>query len=378
MSILTVGLAKSGTTGLYQTVKGGLQSRPECWYCLFEPTHRSQLESLRKYAPQLQVLTKIMVLQEASLKPRYGEFGHRVAIVRDPRDIVISYLLFRPLSKRWPEDSSDAFLDRIRKKENDPASESVLSLHRYADELGIGESDWSERVQQMWSLQRLVDQEQHFLIRYEDFVEGKLAPLEAYLDVSLVPSSVGENSWLGHITRSRDHGEWRRWFTSEDVAYYRDVFGDVMTAFGYPDDWTLDTPDSLDPALGSEYIVKKRAARQVQLEQRFAGDWQPQDATEPEIAMLRDRAGDGDPISSFRLARVLTSKKSPTASDLTAARHWAYWAAVQGHVPSMRLTARLYGSGEGGARNVVTAKYWREEAARLQEKRDARQAAKRG
>ncbi|HEX6257013.1 MAG TPA: hypothetical protein VFZ70_14495, partial [Euzebyales bacterium] len=95
-NVLILGLAKTGSTGLYTSVKAALAAAGHDHYCLFEPTRADQLHSIHRYAPQLPLLAKVMIAREPQLELRYDLFPRKVTMLRDPRDVIVSFLLFRP------------------------------------------------------------------------------------------------------------------------------------------------------------------------------------------------------------------------------------------------------------------------------------------
>jgi hypothetical protein len=52
------------------------------------------------------------------------------------------------------------------------------------------------------------------------------------------------------VSRRKAYGDWRHWYTEEDVAFYKPVYLPYMELIGYDrDDWTL----SSEPVIESEY-----------------------------------------------------------------------------------------------------------------------------
>jgi hypothetical protein len=87
MKIVIAGLGKSGTTALFSKLK---QAMPPETYCLFEP--------LRYEAPAVDpthVLTKVLIPHEKMVDfDSFSEFDRKIMIVRDPRDILVSRVLY--------------------------------------------------------------------------------------------------------------------------------------------------------------------------------------------------------------------------------------------------------------------------------------------
>ena len=59
------------------------------------------------------------------------------------------------------------------------------------------------------------------------------------------------------VNRSQTYGNWRNWFTEEDVSWMGPHLNPILKQLGYdPTDWKLNMPDSLNPKYGSEYMER--------------------------------------------------------------------------------------------------------------------------
>ena len=171
---MILGLAKTGSTGLYNNTKSALAATGRDYYCLFEPTRPDPLQNLCRYAPDMPVLTKVMIAREPGLDVPYAHFSKRVTLVRDPRDMIVSFLLFRPFIRAdAPWQQVQPFVDAIREKEADPASRSVQSLHALADTLGLASYRLERVAEYMRWQEELIDRHDMFTVRYEDFIAGR-------------------------------------------------------------------------------------------------------------------------------------------------------------------------------------------------------------
>jgi hypothetical protein len=354
-NILILGLAKTGSTGLYTTVKGALAAAGHDVYCLFEPTRADQLHSLHRLAPELPLLTKVMIAREPDLHLDHDRFERKVTLLRDPRDMIVSFLLFRPFIRAdAPWAQVELFVDAIRAKERDPSSSSVHELHLLADELGLA-SYRLERVVEFTEWQEaLVDRHDIHAVRYEDFVAGRLDDLRSYLDLDLdIGNGAGSSPWPDHIMRSGGPIDWRHWFTEDDVTTYRPALERYMKRFEYADDWELAAAPRIDPAAASGHIEGRYQRRQAQQRQRRGGS-----SLDAGVADQRERlvqlASDGHSQALYRLARA-------TIDPAEAAR-LAHRAAAQGHKPAMRLLSEAYRRGRGVPADEGRARFWAEEA----------------
>jgi len=125
MKILISGLGKSGTTALFFRIKN---SMPENTKTLFEP---------EKYIPHAHDQNKAVLAKILLYKPQeidyesFSCFDKKILIIRDPRDRLISMLLYRAWNSFYGDDHKvSKFLELLRKKELRPSSVSVLNILR--------------------------------------------------------------------------------------------------------------------------------------------------------------------------------------------------------------------------------------------------------
>jgi hypothetical protein len=67
---------------------------------------------------------------------------------------------------------------------------------------------------------------------YEDFIAGRCAAIENYLDITLASGEADVTSQYGHVVRTKTANDWRNWFTADDVAYFRPRLAAFMRAYG--------------------------------------------------------------------------------------------------------------------------------------------------
>lgn len=370
-SILIAGQGKTGTTGLYNAIKEALRESGEPFNCQFEPTTPQPLLALGRYDPQAPVLTKIMAERLDDVAVRYQDFDRRLMTVRDPRDVVISRLLFYPLTRgslrRASPHAIEDFLDALRAKEADPASRSVVGLQELALELGLTRVGFEVVAAEVDNVTALIDRHDFHVVSYEDFVDGRLDDLSEHLGMTITNPAATGSAWLSHIPRSMTHGEWRDWFTPDDAAFFADLFGDYLHRHGYDPTEPPSPSPSIDPATGSEYVERKLAGRREQIASRYAGDVDPaRPVPDEELHLLVDMARDGDATAGYRAARALDEGAARADDAPGRALELARQAALRGHVEAMRLTARLLREipGPAGSRREaeLTARFWEREA----------------
>ncbi|HEX6255945.1 MAG TPA: hypothetical protein VFZ70_09060, partial [Euzebyales bacterium] len=294
---------------------------------------------------------KVMIAREPQLELRYDLFPRKVTMLRDPRDVIVSFLLFRPFIRAdvaW--ERVEPFVEAVRAKERDPASTSVRALHELADDLGLASYRLERVVEFMAWQEALVDRHDIFTVRYADYVAGRLDPLSAYLGVD-VERSAPSSPWLDHIMRSGATGDWRHWFTPEDIDVYRPLVARYMERFGYDDDWSLAAEPVIASETASGYVEGKYHRRQQQRRRR--GLMSDADTT-AQREHVEHLAADGHSQSMYRLAEASAS----SAGDPARAFRMAHRAAVQGHKPAMRLLAELYRRGAGVEVDERAAAFW--------------------
>lgn len=184
-------------------------------------------------------------------------YDRKIWMARDPRDAAVSRMLYR-----WHRGYSgrkkqyEAHLDLVLQKEKNPRSIPFIEICRYT-----GHEDWPRTVEQV------VEEEQHrydqmlrfvnildkdwFFFTFEDMVDNKVTALNEYLGFEIqndaeVPSKSGK----AKVIRKKASGDWRHWFTDEDIALFKPAFTPYMEFNGYDcEDWNLDP----NPVIESEY-----------------------------------------------------------------------------------------------------------------------------
>ncbi len=255
---------KSGSTGLFYRIRNSLAVRPRE---LFEPIH---------YGPvpgdmQTGVLAKVIIgLDGTTPRDHYTsflEFERRILLVRDPRDWLVSGLLFLP--QQHPEIYRDprrreSLLALLREKEQNP---DRISLHQIAHCIcqALGHQDTSSLLgwipaQLAWLVGFDQSLSGHFTLRYEDFVADRLSALENYLGFALNGSSLVDAAH-SHVPRSLAAGGWRNWFTAEDTRVYAPLLSSFLSFYGYPTSFHHPGPRRIDPSLCSQYVERTMAFR---------------------------------------------------------------------------------------------------------------------
>lgn len=249
--VLIVGAAKSGTTGLYNSVHA---SYPGPVGAHFEPGPR-EWETLPRKGP---LLVKAIIFAHTSFANE-DRFSHRILITRDPRDRLISHMLY------WIWNSDDAWrvpekyepwLALVREKEKHPADvpvTQILAMMAPWWQLDLHQFLTAFHTRYLEAVMRVQRQDRHlFHLSYEDFVEGRLRDVSGFLGFPVERAAIPSR-----VLRTGAHGDWTRWFTREDVTDLAPYHEKFMREFGYFGD--LGTPKSEEPLpaeTASSYVIR--------------------------------------------------------------------------------------------------------------------------
>lgn len=291
MRVCIMGHKKTGTTGLYNLIKSSMLPEYPDTVFSFEPKGPGVFEAFFTRAKSdVSFLTKCMHLPKYFKFERIKDFDKKIMIVRDPRDRIVSMFLFRALARRVDDIKAyEAFLDLVRKKEEDPKSISLKDLNIEADELKVGSTNW-ERIKELNEFQIFtLHDSKFFTILYEDFVEKKYDSLQEYMGLPISEAPQG-NKWLSHIVRSKQFGEWKSWFTKDDVDFFRPLLKDYMDTFGYEDNWDIPDNPEINRDNASGYIQRKYESRKEQFNLISTDD---EIKSLEDLDLLKGRAEDG-------------------------------------------------------------------------------------
>lgn len=264
--ILVAGLAKTGTTAVYYALAKAL---PFAW-ARFEPPRLAEaLEPGRRpyYVKHL------LRLHEADPVTEVLEaFDRRVLLVRDPRDRLISSQLYHLFHARFLDrpGTREELLALLEEKERAPAALPFATICRRIQALGgadffthlHGVAAQFDRFLQAWG-------DRFHQLRYEDWVAGEVDALDRYLGLPLRNVAAADKP-ARRVLRTGLAGDWRNWFTAEDVAEMRPHLAPFLERLGYGDDWRLNRPERLDPAHGSGYVRRLLAERDGEPEEQRA------------------------------------------------------------------------------------------------------------
>jgi hypothetical protein len=267
MKILVAGQAKTGTTGLFFKIRNSLEGNVRL---LFEP---SEYKSLPK-DDEKTVLAKILIGKKTFANyASFDVFDKKICIIRDPRDRLVSQLLYQTYVQDFIEDDAKAnqFINMLRLKEEDSKAVSVQEIWRLQNKLSNKKCASFNRYAATFSLQlEFCDQHpDYFVVKYEDFVSEQLGPLGEYLGFPLKGNSEPDKEFK-RVVRTKATGDWKNWFLPEDIDLLRSnsTIVKYMARFGYEDDWELPYEQKVSPEYSSEYtkrlILEKRTLIEIE------------------------------------------------------------------------------------------------------------------
>jgi hypothetical protein len=269
MKTVIFGLAKSGTTALFFKIKNSL--RPDT-VCLFEPRSferrsvmKKTIKSTLSRRPEPDILAKVLPFRPHNPADvdSFSHFERKVLIVRDPRDRLISRLLYGIYDSELcrHDHKVKVVLELLEQKQKDPKSVPLKTfLKRFAmlNEESFTFEGWAN-AHVDHSIRKPLDfctkHEDLFIFSYEDMIDRKFRSLEEYLEVPLRgDASVAQE--FDRVRRTMSYGGWRDWLTAEDVEYLRPVMQPFLDRH-YPDsNWELSSSPSILAEHGSRYVER--------------------------------------------------------------------------------------------------------------------------
>lgn len=250
MKIVIAGQYKSGTTAILTKIRSAM---PASTLVLFEP---------RGYEASTasDVLAKILIDNPDYVDfASFDSFDRKILIVRDPRDNMVSRVLYRIFEHPdfcLDDDKVAQFVGLLRKKEADPKSVSLLELIGLFNRLKGVDTLGRLTKRATRGLEFHAERPDYFVYRYEDLVQSAFAPLESYLGLRLTHGAATVDRAVGRVTRTKGSGDWRNWFLEADVAFFRPHFATYMEHYGYGVDWSAAENPVVRPDHASEYVLR--------------------------------------------------------------------------------------------------------------------------
>ncbi len=189
-------------------------------------------------------------------------YDRKVWMARDPRDVAVSRMLYRwQRGNRGDKEQYSEHFQRVLQKEKDPPSISFAEICRY-----IGYGRWPITTEEVIEEERIRYQRMHDFVRwlgedwfkftYEDMVAKKFSELDKYLGFKVQEeASIPKSTGKAKVVRKKSSGDWRHWFTQEDVELFKTAYTPYMDLMGYDcQDWEIDPNPSIEPEYSSMYI----------------------------------------------------------------------------------------------------------------------------
>ena len=269
MRVVVAGEPKSATTSLFYGVANAL---PPNATRFFEPLFPVPSNA----DDRSPVIAKILIqpdkrhprLQASSGYPHdvadsVEAFEKKIHIVRDPRDRVVSLFLWM-IRDLAGTPNAERILNVVRKKESSPDSVdfSDICLSFFPEDSAEASLDLFLRRRVEHAIDFIRRRHGYFRLTYEQYVRGDISDLEAYLGLRIErdPPLPASHAIVRNL---KTPGAWKRWFTEQDVAFFRERLHPLMTAYGIPEDWTVSGPTHMLPRHGSEYVaslLRKKAS----------------------------------------------------------------------------------------------------------------------
>jgi hypothetical protein len=285
MKIFILGTGKSGTTALVYKVAGGL---PDCQaFSGGKPGKYlgNYKNAVYKHTYEERKGKNFDLYREHLSKENYD---HKIWMARDPRDAAVSRMLYRWHRGFWGSKKQyKAHLNLVLKKEQEPKSVSFFEICRFT-----GYNSWPRAKKAVFEEEQVRYSRMKDFVknlgddwikyRYEDMVDKKFDSLNAFLGFEVksdaeVPSGTGKEK----VVRKKAYGDWRHWFTEEDVSFFKPAYVPYMKAVGYDcDDWNLSPEPKIESEFSSEYMqsLPRKAKKNIVMRfldnfsQRFFSD----------------------------------------------------------------------------------------------------------
>lgn len=261
MKLFILGTGKSGTTAMVYKVAGGL---PNCQaFSGGKPgKYAGHYENaVFKHTYEERKGKSFGLYKEHLEKENYDR---KIWMARDPRDVAVSRMLYRWHKGYFGSKKQyQAHLSLVLLKEKNSKSIPFYEICRY-----IGRGAWPVSREEILEKERLRYKKMRdfvkelggdwFLFKYEDMVDNKFDALNVYLGFEVKETAeVPKKSGKAKVIRKKKYGDWRNWFTDEDMELFRSPYTPYMKLLGYDcEDWALKPEPIIEPEYSSEYIKR--------------------------------------------------------------------------------------------------------------------------
>ena len=260
MKTLILALARSGSSALYHLIHDNLPNDKQGF---FEPRDKNDWESIIDSLNSFKYYTvKSIIRPYLRTKTNYIKyFNKNIILVRDPRDNLVSRLLFRLISPNFQKnfDQCVHIYKLLEKKVESPSSISLVTIFKCMEETGLMENFIENRVQENLDLLLGIykKNQNSFVFKYENIIDKKLSTLSEYLDIEFNPI-IKE---IPRIKREGKKGNWKNWFTDEDVEYFMPRMCHFIDFFGYSNNWEISVDPKIEKMYSLNYIENNFARK---------------------------------------------------------------------------------------------------------------------
>lgn len=192
---------------------------------------------------------------------RQTDYDRKIWIARDPRDNALSRFLFRWYrGSKSAKDQYRSVIELVEKKEKLPGSVPFHELMRYR---GQQLQPFKSSVEVAEDERRTFEQMHAFvsglgddwcIFKYEELVNNDFSRLNDYLGFNIKADTNIDDS-TKKVARKKSTGDWRHWYTQEDVELFRPVYAPYMDLVGYDSqDWSLHEEQIIEPEYASLYL----------------------------------------------------------------------------------------------------------------------------
>lgn len=189
-----------------------------------------------------------------------ARFDKRIVLLRDPRDRLISSLLFGLHGKT--QTNLDRIINLLHKKETNantyPFVSLVLDIYPH-----MREKDLLQRVHKTHDLINPLTREPNNLItiKYEALMNSDFVKLENYLDIC-ISESVEVPDHHAYGKRISSTQQWKYWFTEADVKFFSPIMNPILELYGYDEDWVLTPQPYIAKAECTQFVLRAREQKE--------------------------------------------------------------------------------------------------------------------
>jgi len=267
--VLILGRAKTGTTFIAKSIEASCPAKPLRF--IMEPKTLRDMQQARAASTRSTIIMKVLfddwITQRDNLDELAGgdaqpAFHTRIAILRDPRDELISRLMYRPFSFLLSGHADDKDVERwatvLEQREQNHAL-TFFDMHKEYTAIFLGESDPANEIN---DVARLCLEYANYLnqcqgafvtLRYEDAVLNDFSAIEKTLGWNV--SQTRDLGRFGYTKRSSSSKNWMKWFHASDLERIKELMEPACKGLGY-NDWALpaDIDRTIEPEHHSGYV----------------------------------------------------------------------------------------------------------------------------